>query len=389
MFFGVPTTFVLMLEKATPEQLKNLRYFFSAAAALPREIEERWLARFGSVIYQGYGLTESSPFATYNHIREHRIGSLGTAIAGVEIAIAKVHDGYTAEAGERGEILIRGANVMLGYWNKPEETAECLREGWLHTGDIGRMDADGYLTIEDRLKDMVIVGGTNVFPAEVEQVLYQHGSVLEAAVYGRPDAVLGELVCAAVVLRPEAAASEEMLVRFCSERLAEFKVPTAIEFVSELPKGPTGKVLKRLLREHCAVVNAPERMMPRSTEDLKVITNVRELEARILHWLSETLHVKAGFLKRNTPFGEYGVTSLMAVELAGRLCGWLGKAVPPTVAWRFSTVAALARHYFPEPETPPQAQLPVGDLLAHLSDVEAETLLLRELARLGIDGGRA
>jgi long-chain acyl-CoA synthetase len=385
MFFGVPTTFILMLEKATREQLRPLRYFFSAAATLPREVEDRWLARFGSVIYQGYGLTESSPFATYNHIRKHRPGSLGAAVPGVEVAIGDVRDGRILEAGERGEILVRGPNVMLGYWNRPLETAACIRDGWLHTGDIGRMDAEGCVTLWDRLKDMVIVGGVNVYPAEVEQALHQHASVLEVAVYGRADAVLGERVCAAVVLREGESVTSEELNRFCVGRIASYKIPTEIAVVEALPKGPTGKVLKRVLRERAVVVNAPERMR-RTAEGERPVANVRELEQNIAQWLSATLEVDKRIILPNIPFAEYGVTSLMAVELAGRLCDWLGRAVSPTIAWQFPTIASLARHSFLKVGGQSLGKAPASLSLAHLSESEAEVLLREELARMGVPG---
>jgi long-chain acyl-CoA synthetase len=395
MFFGVPTTFVVLLENAAAKQLHPLRYFFSAAAPLPREVEDRWKQRFGFVINQGYGLTESSPFATYNHSSRHRPGSIGTAVPGVEVAIADARSGRHLPPGERGEILLRGPNVMLGYWQRPHETAACIRDGWLHTGDVGRLDAEGYLSIEDRLKDLVIVGGTNVYPGEVEQALRSHPAVLEVAVYGRPDPVLGERVCAAVVLRGDAVAVDDLLF-FCGDRLADYKIPVQVEFLAELPKGPTGKVLKRVLRERNTVVAAPERMRLAALESSQVVTSVRELENCIAGWLAATLEVEENVILRSVPFSEYGVTSLMAVELASRLCGWLGKTVPPTIAWQFSTIASLARHGFAEehedctgPHTqrdawPVELQL---DGLAHLTDADAATLLHEELVRLNLTRG--
>jgi len=384
MFFAVPTTFILMLEKVAPEQLRPLRYFFSAADILPRTVEERWLARFGFPIHQGYGLTECSPFATYNHVDGPRPGSVGVAIHDVEIAIGDLRDGRLLPSGERGEVLVRGPNVMLGYWQRPEETAASIRDGWLHSGDIGRVDAEGFLEIEDRLKDMVIVGGANVYSAEVEQVLRQIDEVQDVAVYGKPDAVLGERVCAAVVLRAGQTTSAESVKSFCSARLAEFKVPSEFEFVADLPKGPTGKVLKRALRERNMVVNAPGRMR-RNAGYADLATTSRELEVRIARWLAETLDVEEKIILRNVPFSDFGVTSQMAVELAGRLCGWLGKTVPPTIAWQFSTVSTLAKYFFPE-----AVGLGLGDAahkssldaLADLGEAEAASQLREELKRL-------
>jgi long-chain acyl-CoA synthetase len=392
MFFGVPTTYILLLEKVAPEQLRPLRYFFSAADILPREVEERWRSRFNCAIHQGYGLTECSPFATYNHVDGPRPGSVGVAIHDVEIAIGDLRNGRHLPAGERGEVLVRGPNVMLGYWQRPEETAASVRDGWLHSGDIGRIDAEGFLAIEDRMKDMIIVGGANVYSAEVEQVLRRLDEVQDVAVYGKPDAVLGERVCAAVVLRARQTTSAERVKSFCSARLAEFKVPSEFEFVSDLPKGPTGKVLKRALRERNLAVNAPGPMR-RHVGSADVAANSRQLEERIAKWLAETLDVEEKIILRNIPFSDYGVTSQMAVELAGRLCGWLGKAVPPTIAWQFSSVSTLARHFFPEPagaklgqglRTAGQKSSP--EILADIGEAEAVSLLREELRRLS---GRA
>jgi len=392
MFFGVPTTF-LLLEKASREQLRPVRYFFSAAAPLPQETEDRWTERFGSIIHQGYGQTECSPFATYNHLHHHRPGSVGTAVPGVELAIGDLLTGKLLPPGERGEVLVRGPNVMLGYWQRPLETAECIRDGWLHTGDVGRLDEEGYLRLEDRIRDIAIVGGVNVYPAEVERTLLLHPAVREAAVFGRPDPVLGERVFAAVVLEAEANVSAAELTGLCSERLAEYKIPAAIEFVAGLPKGPTGKVLKRVLRERDAAMNSPERNHPRFAEPVKIAANRAELEERIAGWLARILDVKPSLVLHSKPFAEYGVTSLMAVELAGKLCGWLGRPVSPTIAWQFSSVADLAGHCFPESARPQPHKLSPAvaehlESLAHVPDAEAVDLLREELLRINSGGER-
>jgi long-chain acyl-CoA synthetase len=263
MLFGVPATFIVLQERLERGGLGALRYCFSAAAPLPVSVETAWTRKFGLAIHQGYGLTETSPFASYNHVTRHRPGSIGAPIDAVSMRVVDVTTGEPLPAGAIGEIVIHGPNVMLGYWNRPRETAEAIRDGWFHTGDIGRMDADGYFFLEDRLKDMIIVGGSNVYPAEIESVLHQHPSVAEAAVFGVPDPVLGEQVRAAIVLATAAATAvaaperEHELIAWCRTRLAAFKVPTSVELVDALPRNRTGKVLKRVLRDrHAAAATA-------------------------------------------------------------------------------------------------------------------------------------
>jgi len=257
MFFAVPTVYIALLNAGLgPEALSGVRYYFSAAATMPVEVAARWRERFGRTIFEGYGLTETSPFASYNHEWEHRPGSVGTAIENVEMAVAGA-DGQALEAGSWGEILIRGPNVMLGYWNRPEETAEALRGGWFHTGDIGYMDEDGYVYLVDRVKDMINAGGFKIWPREVEEVLYQHPAIKECAVVGVPDALKGETAFAVVVLHPDAGVTAEDLAVYCRTHLAAYKVPQTIELREELPKSATGKILKRVLRERAARAEAP------------------------------------------------------------------------------------------------------------------------------------
>jgi long-chain acyl-CoA synthetase len=249
MFFAVPTIYIgLLAAGVPPERLAGIRYYFSAAASLPVEVAEQWRARHGRPIHEGYGLTETSPLATYNHERQHRPGSIGTPVEDVEV---KVLDEGDAEvpAGAWGELAIRGPNVMLGYWNRPQESARALRGGWFHTGDIGYADADGYLHLVDRSKDMVNSAGFKIWPREVEDVLYQHPAVKECAVIGAPDPVKGEVVKAFIAVRPDLGLTAEQVETFCRERMAAYKVPRLVEFVAEIPKSPTGKILKRVLRE--------------------------------------------------------------------------------------------------------------------------------------------
>lgn len=249
MFFAVPTIYINLLNMdLSGFDLSSIRYDFSAAATMPQEISRRWTERFGRPIYEGYGLTESSPFACYNHDFRHKFGSVGTAIENFEVRIFDSQD-QEAPLGQWGEIVIRGPGVMKGYWNKPDDTAWALRGGWLHTGDIGMMDDEGYIFIMDRVKDMINAAGFKVYPAEVEQVLYKHPAVREVAVYGVKDPVKGEVVKAAIVLKQGAAATSEEIIAYCRDRMAVYKAPAHVDFVKDLPRNPTGKILKRVLRD--------------------------------------------------------------------------------------------------------------------------------------------
>ena len=370
---GVPTTFRVLYEKAWAEQLASARCFFSAAAPLPEELEARWEEKFGKMIHQGYGLTETSPFASYNHLTKHKRGSIGVAIEGVEMKVVDVDTGEPVAGGEKGEIAVRGGNVMLGYWNRPDETAQAIREGWFYTGDIGRMDADGYFYVEDRLKDMIIVGGSNVYSAEVENVLLQHAAVSEAAVYGIADAVLGERVKAAVVLKAGRSVTEEGLIGFCAGRISRIKIPAAVEFLDELPKNRAGKVLKRVLRER-----QPE--AEREGSSLNRLSSRRELERNIVQWLARHLYVEERQIDIQAPFAEYGLNSMLAVALAEELSHWTGSPVTPTITWHFSTVSSLATRLMPDaaPQRAPLAQVEI----AELSDEEAERQLAEVLEQL-------
>lgn len=252
IFLGVPTIYLGLLNAGVPpERLASVRLYFSAAATLPVETGAQWRERFGRPINEGYGLTETSPFASYNHEHAHRPGSVGTPIPLVELRVVDA-EGQALAPGEWGEIVIRGPNVMLGYWNRPAETAEALRGGWFHSGDIGYLDDDGYCYLVDRVKDMINTAGFKVWPREVEEVLYRHPAIHECAVVGVPEPAKGEIARAFVVMRPGASVTPDALAAFCRQELAAYKVPRAFEFVTELPKNPTGKILKRVLREQAA-----------------------------------------------------------------------------------------------------------------------------------------
>ena len=248
MFFAVPTIYINLLNMDLSKwDLSSIRYEFSAAATMPQEISRRWTERFGRPVYEGYGLTECSPFACYNHDFRHKFGSVGAAVENFELKILDSNDDELP-LGEWGEICIQGPGVMKGYWGKPEDTERALRAGWLHSGDIGTMDDEGYVFIVDRVKDMINVSGFKVWPAEVEQLLYRHPAVKEIAVYGVPDAEKGEAVRAAIVLKDGATTTGEAIIAYCREQMAVYKAPAAVDFVKELPKSATGKILKRVLR---------------------------------------------------------------------------------------------------------------------------------------------
>jgi len=249
LFFAVPTIYINLLNMdLSAYDLSSIRYEFSAAATMPQEISARWTERFGRPVYEGYGLTECSPFACYNHDFDHRFGSVGTPVENVEIKIMDEEDNEVPP-GTWGEICIKGPGVMQGYWKRPKETAAAMRSGWLHSGDTGTLDEDGYVYIVDRVKDMVNVAGFKVYPAEVEQVLYRHPAVKELAVYGIPHANKGEAVKAAVVLVDHQSVDEDEIKAFCRENMAAYKVPAEVVFIDELPKSATGKILKRVLRD--------------------------------------------------------------------------------------------------------------------------------------------
>ena len=247
IFQGVPTMYGAMLHLPDRDRydVSSLEMCASGGSAMPVELMRGFEEAFGCIILEGYGLSESSPVASFNHAdRERKPGSIGTPIAGVQMKVVD-DDGNDVPEGEVGEIVIHGPNVMKGYWHRPEATAETVVDGWLHTGDMGRVDEDGYFFIVDRKKELIIRGGYNVYPREVEEVLYEHPDVREAAVLGVPHDEYGEEVAAAVSLVDGAQVTAEQLREYVRERVAAYKYPRAVWLVDELPKGPTGKILKR------------------------------------------------------------------------------------------------------------------------------------------------
>ncbi len=247
VFEGVPTMYVALLH--APDRgdydTSSLRMCISGGAALPVEVLRGFEEAFDVPVLEGYGLSETSPVASFNHIdRVRKPGSIGTPIRDVQMRVV-TSDDHDVPEGEVGEIVIRGPNVMKGYWQRPEATTEALRDGWFHTGDLARIDEDGYFYIVDRKKDMIIRGGYNVYPREIEEVLYEHPAVAEAAVIGLPHPSLGEEVAAAVALKPGATITAEELRDYVKGQVAAYKYPRHVWIVDALPKGPTGKIQKR------------------------------------------------------------------------------------------------------------------------------------------------
>ena len=250
IFEGVPTMYaaILHLPDADPAMAATLRVCASGGASMPVEIMRGFEEKFGCMILEGYGLSETSPVASFNHPdKVRKPGSIGTPVEGVQLRL--IDDaGKTVPEGEIGEIAIKGPNVMKGYLGKPEATAEAITDGWFRTGDLAKVDEDGYFYIVDRKKDMIIRGGYNVYPREIEEVLHEHPAVAEVAVIGIPHDSLGEEVGAAVTLKPGAEVSTDELREHVKAQVAAYKYPRHVWFLDELPKGPTGKILKREIK---------------------------------------------------------------------------------------------------------------------------------------------
>jgi long-chain acyl-CoA synthetase len=246
IFQGVPTMYsaVLGLEDLDSYDTSSIRVAISGGQAMPVEVMQRFEDTFGVEVLEGYGLSETTAIGTFNQQGSRKHGSIGKPVEGVEVKFFD-DDGNEVDDGDIGEIAIKGPNVMTEYWNKPEETEEDLRDGWFFTGDLGHIDEDGFVFVDDRKKDMIIRGGENVYPREIEEVLHHHDDVEEVAVIGVEDERLGEEVAAAIVLVEGAESSAEDLQEYVKGELARYKYPRKVFFLDELPKGPTGKILKR------------------------------------------------------------------------------------------------------------------------------------------------
>ncbi len=254
-FYGVPTMYGALLHHPERESFDTsaLRICITGGASMPVEVLRGFEDAFGAKVMEGYGLSETSPVACSNHPdKERKAGSIGTPIEGVEMRVVNESDEPVAQ-GEVGEIVIRGHNIMKGYWQRPEATEEAMRGGWFHSGDMARVDEDGFFYIVDRKKDLIIRGGYNVYPREVEEVLYEHPKIREAAVVGVPHDQWGEEIGAAVVLHDDEELSPEEISAYVKDRIAAYKYPRLVWLIDELPKGPTGKILKREIETPAAV----------------------------------------------------------------------------------------------------------------------------------------
>jgi long-chain acyl-CoA synthetase len=254
LFPGIPTMYLAVMREAGkhPDALRSIHYCISGGAPLPAQVRSEFESLTGGRLVEGYGLSEASPVTHCNPLSEQcRSGSIGLPLPDVEAAIVDQETGEPVPAGEEGELVVRGPNIMQGYWNRSEETSQTFRNGWMRTGDLGKMDADGYFSIVERVKDVIIASGFKVYPREVEEVLFKHPAVAEVAVAGVADAYRGETVAAFIVLKPGIEASEETkreLLQYCKQELTAYKVPTILEFRESLPKSLVGKVIRRALR---------------------------------------------------------------------------------------------------------------------------------------------
>ncbi|MEN2974704.1 MAG: long-chain fatty acid--CoA ligase [Candidatus Caldarchaeales archaeon] len=256
LFPGVPTMYALIVDhpEARKYNLNSIRFCISGASPLPPEVQKRFMEMTGAVLVEGYGLTEASPVTHCNPfdptMKTVKIGSIGIPLPDTDAKIVDLETGeHEMPIGEVGEIVIKGPQIMKGYWKRPEESVEALRDGWLHTGDLGKMDEDGYFYIIDRKKDLIKYKGYSIYPRELEDIIYEHPAVKLVAVVGKPDPVSGELPKAFIVLKEGAVATGEEIMKFVNERVAPYKAIREVEFRKELPLTSVGKILKRVLRE--------------------------------------------------------------------------------------------------------------------------------------------
>ena len=357
--YGVPAMFQMLNDCCSADDLSSVNYCFTAASTMPVQIADRWQKTYSMPLYEGYGLTETSPFASYNHRLEFVPGSIGAPIDNVQMKIVDTETKQDCECGELGEIAISGPNVMLGYWNRPEETAAAIVDRWFYSGDIGRVDASGYFYIVDRVKDMISIGGLKVYPAEVERVLLDVEGVKQAAVVGFSNGVLGEEVAAFLVKDDTAEDSIKAEVKtYCRQHLANYKTPKHIFWIDELPRNPSGKVLKTELRAQQDSLLSKMHNGGENTQGSPVDRQRQLLPLLQSAYPSEQKRVAASYLQNvvceitgddtkidaDDQLLESGLDSLMLVELSHRLQIEVGDTtdISATVIFDYPTIGQLS-----------------------------------------------
>ena len=359
--YGVPAMFQMLNDCCTPHDLCSVIYCFTAASTMPIQVAQKWQQTYKIPIHEGYGLTETSPFASYNHRLKFVPGSIGMPIDNVEMKIVDTETKTNSPPGELGEIAIRGPNVMLGYWNRPEDTAAAIVDGWFYSGDIGRVDDEGYFFIVDRVKDMISIGGLKVYPAEVERVLLDHAGVKQTAVVGFSGGVLGEEVVAFVVTADDAEPQSTFLTGLkahARNHLANYKTPKHFFIVDELPRNPSGKVLKTELRNRQTdlLASATSDRSETSPAHRSQMGQLRQLLNQAYPTQRQTLandylqNLIVQISGDDQPpatdqrLMESGMDSLMLVELSHRLQIEVGDAanISATVIFDHPTIGELA-----------------------------------------------
>lgn len=411
--YGVPMMFQLLLDSCKAADLASVNYCFSAAATLPIQVADQWAEKFQMPIHEGYGLTETSPFASYNHRLKFVPGSIGTAIDNCEMKIVDTDTGEDCEPGQLGEIVVRGPNVMLGYWNRKEDTELAIRDGWFHSGDIGKINEQGFFYIVDRVKDMIAVGGLKVFPAEVERVLLDHPAITEVAVVGIPDDVFGEQVVAYLVLNDDASSDDRVLDsirQFAKEKLANYKVPRLFVPIAELPRNPSGKILKRELRSRDIsgqvlkpTADLAEDDSVASPSQLQAATLQKRLQKthqagrprvalEFVQQLVQTIGNSDVLPDSDAGFLDAGMDSLMIVEMSNQIQVELGNdhEVPATLVFDHPRICDLSGYLLAvlSPDDAAEA-LPQDDVgqpavslkqqIEQMTDNEALSALMKEL----------
>lgn len=411
--YGVPMMFQLFLDSCSVADLAPVKYCFSAAATMPLQVANQWAKKFGMPINEGYGLTETSPFASYNHRLKFVPGSIGTAIDNCEMKIVDTDSGKDCGPGELGEIAVRGPNVMLGYWNRKEDSELAIRDGWFHSGDIGKVDEEGFFYIVDRVKDMIAVGGLKVFPAEVERVLLDHDAINEVAVVGIADDVFGERVVAYLVLNDQSVDPKALdsIRQFAKQKLANYKVPRLLVPIAELPRNPSGKVLKRELRSRdiarqvlAASSDSSDETGNATSSQLQAASLRKRLQSthqsgrsrvavEFVQHLVHTIGDLEDLPESDAGFLDAGMDSLMIVEMSNQIQVELGDGhdVPATLVFDYPRISDLGTFLLStlspedratEIEKSKSAVEPTENLkqqIEQMSDDEALTALMQEL----------